>query len=346
VRRLGERGRNLVDGLGAARVAEIPCPTPAERLRLRPDPASGSPSGRFLVEAEGHPIGEMRVEPQGSDEALMELDLDPLAQRRSLENELLHRAVGVLRAMKPRSVTEHDRPGIQLPASRFLRRARVAPGGGERRSIAILSDASSWINDRIPALVARWLDQGHRVLWAHEIAELSPADFCFYLSCGRIVAASVRAQFRHNLVVHESDLPRGKGWSPLTWQILEGADRIPVTLLEAADKVDSGVIYLQEWIELAGHELVDEVRVQQAEATFRLCQRFIDEFPGIVAEAREQSGEETFYPRRQPADSGLETARSLAEQFQLLRVCDNARYPAFFELEGHTYDLAITKRDP
>ena len=26
----------------------------------------------------------------------------------------------------------------------------------------------------------------------------------------------------HNLVVHESDLPFGKGMSPFTWQVVEG----------------------------------------------------------------------------------------------------------------------------
>jgi methionyl-tRNA formyltransferase len=31
--------------------------------------------------------------------------------------------------------------------------------------------------------------------------------------------------------VHESALPQGQGWSPMTWQILEGASPIPVTLI-------------------------------------------------------------------------------------------------------------------
>ena len=40
-------------------------------------------------------------------------------------------------------------------------------------------------------------------------------------------------------MIHESDLPHGKGWSPIQWQILEGSDSITITLLDAEDKVDS-----------------------------------------------------------------------------------------------------------
>lgn len=65
-------------------------------------------------------------------------------------------------------------------------------------------------------LVLAWIHGGHRVLWTHRIEELQPGDLCFYLSCGQIVSGEVLAQFRNNLVVHESDLPSGKGWSPLT----------------------------------------------------------------------------------------------------------------------------------
>jgi methionyl-tRNA formyltransferase len=33
----------------------------------------------------------------------------------------------------------------------------------------------------------------------------------------------------------------------------------------------------------------------------------------------------------------------LAEQFDLQRICDPERYPAFFELHGHRYKLTLDK---
>jgi methionyl-tRNA formyltransferase len=60
-------------------------------------------------------------------------------------------------------------------------------------------------------------------------------------------------------------------------------------------------------------------------------------------QAREQSGDESFYRRRKPEGSRMDPNRTLAEQFELLRVVDNERYPAFFEWRGSMYDLRIRK---
>jgi methionyl-tRNA formyltransferase len=176
------------------------------------------------------------------------------------------------------------------------------------------------------------------------VDDVPSADIAVYLSCERIIPAAQRARFKHNLVVHASDLPRGRGWSPLTWRILEGATHLTVTLFEAADAVDAGPIYFQREIRFEGHELVDELRALLEDATRELVLEFARAWPNVSA--RPQEGEPTFYPRRRPIDSKLDPDRSLAESFNQLRVVDNDRYPAFFEYRGHVYELRITKRGP
>lgn len=203
------------------------------------------------------------------------------------------------------------------------------------------SDAGSWINAYLPQLLLDWLAVGYDVTWVHSALDLPGGDLCFYLSYGRIVDAATRAQYRYNLVVHESALPNGRGWTPMTWQILQGANRIPLTLLEAVDEVDAGPIYLQEWIQLAGTEINKEWRCMQAELTVRLCARWVNEFPNIIDKARSQQGEPSFHVRRRPENSKLDPAKTIIEQFNLLRVADNERYPAFFEHLGRRFVLRI-----
>lgn len=210
-----------------------------------------------------------------------------------------------------------------------------------RRSILILSEADSWINPHVEDLIMDWCELGHDLRWAHSNEGLTGADFCFCLGYGRLIPSTIRMLYLHTLVVHESDLPRGKGWSPLSWQILEGRNRIAVTLIEAAERADSGIIYAQRWLEFRGHELVDDLRAAQAAATIDLCRWFVDQYPESLAEAREQSGDETFYPRRRPPDSRLDPQKTIAAQFDLLRVVDDHRYPAFFEHKGHCYQVTI-----
>lgn len=209
--------------------------------------------------------------------------------------------------------------------------------------IAVCSGAGNWVRPFVPAMMVDWLAQGHHVSWAERAEQLAPADICFYLGYGSIVGAELLSRHRHNLVVHASDLPTGRGWSPMSWLILEGAARIPVSLFEAAVAVDSGQIYLQRSMECDGSELVEELRARLAGVTVDLCREFVASYPDIVQCARPQQGVPTYYPRRSAADSRLDPDRTISEQFDLLRIVDNDNYPAWFEFRGHRYVIKIEK---
>ena len=43
------------------------------------------------------------------------------------------------------------------------------------------------------------------------------------------------------------------------------------------------------------------------------------------------------YPQRTPEDSKLDVHKTLAEQFDLIRVADPDRYPAFLEFKNRKY---------
>ena len=141
------------------------------------------------------------------------------------------------------------------------------------------------------------------------------------------------------------DLPIGKGWSPLSWQILEGNKKIVVSLIEAADKVDSGKIYMQLSKKFSGYELLDQMHSSLTDITFQLCNYFVKNYPQSLKKGKAQKGKETYYLRRHPKDSKLDLNKSIKQQFNLLRIADNDRYPAFFEINGHKYYLLIKSDD-
>ena len=129
----------------------------------------------------------------------------------------------------------------------------------------------------------------------------------------------------------------------MTWQILEGKNKICMSLFEAVTAVDAGPIYAQQWVELDGTELVDEWRAKQVAVTQSLCIDWVTAFPASAVKSKAQFGEESYYRRRNAEDSRLDLDQSLREQFNLLRVVDNQRYPAFFELNEERYQLLIEK---
>lgn len=210
----------------------------------------------------------------------------------------------------------------------------------DRLTITVVAEKTSWQHPYAVEL-ARELAEGHECAVVASYDEIPPSDLSFFLGCTRIASADVLSRSRHNLVVHQSDLPRGRGWSPLAWQVLEGLNEIPVCLFEAVEGLDEGPVYLRDTISLEGHELADELRAAQAASARRLVLEFVRRFPDVVAEP--QSGEATYYPRRTADDLRLDPGKPLLDQFGLLRIADNDRYPAFFEHLGHRYLLRIEK---
>jgi methionyl-tRNA formyltransferase len=166
-------------------------------------------------------------------------------------------------------------------------------------------------------------------------------EVAFLLSCESKVPKDILARSRHNIVVHASELPKGKGMSPLTWQVLEGKSVIPITLFEAVEAFDAGPVYLRASIALQGNELLGEMQALLGAKIIDMCTQFMTNYPAITAEGKPQEGDPSFYRRRTPDDSRLDPSRTLGEQFNLLRVVDNERYPAFFEWRGRRFVLKI-----
>lgn len=171
--------------------------------------------------------------------------------------------------------------------------------------------------------------------------EIIQGDCAFLLGCVRIVPKDILQRNTHNLVIHESDLPKGKGWSPLTWQILEGKNTIPIVLFEAEESVDSGVVYIKKILKFNGQELISELRKKQGEMTVTMAVEFVDSYP--PKKFFTQKGKATFYPRRKPENSELDINKTIKTQINLLRVVDNKRYPAFFTYKGSRFILKVSK---
>lgn len=166
-------------------------------------------------------------------------------------------------------------------------------------------------------------------------------DVAFLLSCEKKVIPEILRRSRSNIVVHASELPKGKGMSPLTWQILEGKNRIPLTLFEAVEDIDAGPVYIMACLDFQGNELLHEMQNAVGDKILEMCELFLKDWPDILTKGAIQTGEPSFYKKRTAEDSRLDPNLSLAEQFNLLRVVDNDRYPAFFDWNGRRYILKI-----
>ena len=206
----------------------------------------------------------------------------------------------------------------------------------------LCSDASHPVN----AYLERWIamnEARHDVTLARRRSDLPGGDILFLISCSEIVRDKDRSAYRATLVLHASDLPRGRGWSPHIWDIVNGAETIILSLLEAEDKVDSGRIWKKQTIPVPKHALWDEINALLFEAETDLIDFAVDRLEDVAPTDQATDVVPTYFRRRMPEDSMLDSNLTLAAQFDQIRVCDPNRFPAFFDLHGHRYKLTLEK---
>jgi methionyl-tRNA formyltransferase len=203
--------------------------------------------------------------------------------------------------------------------------------------IAILTSKNQWFESYALQLSK---DLNNVMIYKNHDSIHDEYDIVFILSYHHIVPENILAKSNHNIIIHESSLPKGKGWAPLFWQVLEGKNKITFSMIEAVDSVDGGDIYMQKILKLTGYELNEELREKQSILIIQMCVEFVHNYEKYKIPIK-QSGSESFYAKRDKENSKLDINSTIKEQFGLLRVVNNNEYPAFFELDGNRYVIKI-----
>ena len=164
-------------------------------------------------------------------------------------------------------------------------------------------------------------------------------EIAFYISCSKILNEKDLQKHDFNIVVHPGKLPNERGSGVIAWKIINGSKDLTITLFEPNEKIDAGNIVLQKSIRLTGLELNNEIRLKQSKLTFKLIDKFLKQYPNIKRKKNNKFG--SYFKKRTKNDSELDINKTIHDQFNLLRVCDNDRYPAFFRIKNKKYLIKI-----
>ncbi|PIJ63013.1 methionyl-tRNA formyltransferase [Mesotoga sp. H07.pep.5.3] len=158
------------------------------------------------------------------------------------------------------------------------------------------------------------------------------------------------------VVFHSTDLPFGRGGSPIQNLISRGIFETKISALKVVEEIDAGPVYLKEPVSLYG-STAEEIFIRISNTIFRrMIPRIIEETTVL----EKQSGPATFFRRLKPADSLIDESLSLEQIFHKIRMLDAKGYPkAFIELDnvilefsraafysdGVRADVLITKKE-
>jgi methionyl-tRNA formyltransferase len=133
---------------------------------------------------------------------------------------------------------------------------------------------------------------------------------------------------------HMSDVPYGRGGSPMQNLIRRGHRSTRLTALRMVDEMDAGPVYFKEDLSLEGGG--EEILIRQSRLAASMTLRLIAERPVPVP----QSGVPVVFARRKPKDSEIPVLGSLEELHDFLRMLDADGYPpAFLEHAGFRFEF-------
>jgi len=120
---------------------------------------------------------------------------------------------------------------------------------------------------------------------------------------------------------HMSDLPYGRGGSPLQNLIIRGHKKTKVTALKMTQKIDFGDIYKKVDLDLSGS--AQEIFIRASEHITKLINYIIVENP----EPKVQKGKGVLFDRRKPMQSEIPKDANIDEMYNHIRMMDADTYP-------------------
>ncbi len=132
------------------------------------------------------------------------------------------------------------------------------------------------------------------------------------------------------IMFHETEVPFGRGGSPIQNLIQRGFRETVITALRIGKGFDEGPVYLKRDLSLEGG--AEEIYLRSANLVTEMIEEIIENCPSPVP----QTGEPKIFRRRTPDQSRIPSEGiSLTELFDHIRMLDAEGYPrAFLEYGG------------
>ena len=127
---------------------------------------------------------------------------------------------------------------------------------------------------------------------------------------------------------HASDVPYGRGGSPIQNLIARGHCETMLSALRMVEELDAGPVYLKRPLSLEGRG--QEIFDRMPDMVWEMISSIVSEEPI----ATPQQGTGVIFPRRMPHQSILPTSSSLCELYDHIRMLDVETYPRAFLLHG------------
>ena len=185
-----------------------------------------------------------------------------------------------------------------------------------KRPVESITDPAKLTSDAVEAINPQWIFVPH---WSHLIPE------------------SIWGSWP-TVIFHMTDLPFGRGGSPLQNLIERGHSSTMLSALRCGAGLDAGDIYIKQSLSL--HGSAEEIFLRADGVIEKMIEQIVCEDPAAIP----QQGEPVLFTRRTPAQSNLARCPEgdLSSWYDQIRMLDAEGYPQAF-LEAHGMRLEFRR---
>lgn len=189
-------------------------------------------------------------------------------------------------------------------------------------------------------------------LTKEKLEKIKP-EYIFFPHWSSIIPKDVYENFEC-VVFHMTDLPFGRGGSPLQNLIVRGVRKTKLSALRVSDGIDTGPIYLKRPFSI-DTGTAEEIYMKASVLSFAMMHVIVRR----AMKPKPQRGTVVEFKRRTPEMSKLPPLSSARELYDFIRMLDAPEYPVAFLEDGEvrvefrnvrlkgttvTSDITITKK--
>lgn len=160
-------------------------------------------------------------------------------------------------------------------------------------------------------------------------------QYVFFPHWSYIIPRDIYSRFEC-VIFHMTDVPYGRGGSPLQNLIIRGHKETKLSALRCVKELDAGPVYLKEQLSLFGS--AEEIYLRASALIERMIMRIIKEKPNPI----EQRGKVVQFQRRKPHEGDWSGLESLDQVYDMIRMLDADGYPHAFVRIGD-YKLQFSR---
>lgn len=205
----------------------------------------------------------------------------------------------------------------------------------------IIATVKSWNIERARAMQKRYKDVHDIVIYTKKeeftidnVRNFDP-DYIFMPHWSYLVTDDITDNWEC-VVFHMTDLPYGRGGSPLQNLIVRGHKETMISAIKVTKELDGGPVYMKRPLSLEGS--AQEIFVRCADIIF---QEMISVLLTEKVVPRPQEGNPVVFRRRKPEDGQITPDMELGKIYDYIRMLDAEGYPrAYLEFGGYRLEFA------